>query len=85
MEENDKHPLRKLIVKCRRCGEVCLGKEEFSYDFIRANARNVDVRSIHRCTDGGIGLTDVLGFETDGQKMKREAMEVLCENNPNII
>lgn len=76
---------RRLIVKCRRCRDICLGTEEFSYDFIQANARNIDVRSIHRCPDGGIGLTDVLGFETEEQKLQREAYEILSENDPNII
>ena len=75
---------RKLVVKCRRCGAVCTGKTNYSDEFVHNEAIGHRT-TIHRCDYGGIGIADMIGFETDEDKMKRECMEVLNENNPNII
>lgn len=82
----------RLIYKCRRCGELdnstgvpsglgalidieCNGRTRKEWGAISATMTN-----IYNCKDGGLGISDLIGFEGDEliekkRKQRKEFME----------
>ncbi len=74
---------RNKVYLCRRCRNIfiysALKTDHEFYEEIVLKDGNVSVP--HNCSFGGIGVADLVGYETEKEGRKREMMNILHENN----